>query len=83
MKVSEVIKLLSAHKPDDEIIAVWFEKPNFDFPEDYELTLTDKAWSEICTEFDSWDNADRDIANWIADAVLEHSEVNDVAQDDN
>ena len=38
-------------------------------------TLTDEAWTEICKEFDEWDDAGNDVSEWIADAVVEKSEL--------
>lgn len=77
MKVSELINtLLEQNKPDDEIIVLWWEKRNFDYSEDDELVLTDEAWRKVSQEFDTWDNAGQDIGEWIADAVVEHAEIN-------
>jgi hypothetical protein len=84
MKVSRLIELLQEqNKPDEEIVVLWWEKNHFDFPEDYELKLTDEAWLKVSTEFDLWDNAGAEIGEWISDAVIEYSEVSSVAQDNN
>jgi hypothetical protein len=78
MKVSRLIELLQEqNKPDDEILVVWWEKHHFEFPEDYELKLTDEAWLKVSTEFDSWDNAGEEISKWISDAVIDYSETNE------
>lgn len=77
MKVSQLINtLLEQNKPDDEIIVLWWEKRNFDYSENDELVLTDDAWRKVSDEFDTWDNAGQDIGEWIADAVVEHAEIN-------
>jgi hypothetical protein len=77
MKVKDLIKALQeTTNPDDEILVLWWEKQNFDFPEDYELKLTDEGWLKISQEFDEWDNAGEQIGEWIADASVEHAEVN-------
>jgi hypothetical protein len=77
MKVSQLIKVLQEqNKPDDEILVLWWEKHHFDFPEDYEIKLTDEGWMKISKEFDSWDNAGEEIGEWIADASVEHAEIN-------
>jgi hypothetical protein len=81
MKVSELIKVLQENnKPDDEILVIWWEKNSFDFPEDYELKLTDEGWMKISKEFDEWDNAGEQIGEWIADASVEHAETNIATQ---
>jgi hypothetical protein len=81
MKVSELIKVLQENnKPDDEILVIWWEKNSFDFPEDYELKLTDKGWMKISKEFDEWDEAGSSISDWIADAVIENAETNIATQ---
>jgi hypothetical protein len=81
MKVSELIKVLQENnKPEDEILVLWWEKNSFDFPEDYELKLTDEGWMKISKEFDEWDNAGEQIGEWIADASVEHAETNIATQ---
>jgi hypothetical protein len=81
MKVSELIKVLQENnKPDDEILVLWWEKSTFDFPEDYEIKLTDEGWLKTSQEFDSWGEAGSSISDWIADAVIENSETNIATQ---
>ena len=75
MKVSKLIKILEGHNHDDEIIVLWWEKQNFDYTDDDELTLTDGAWLKVSSEFDSWDSAGQSVGEWIADAVSEHAEL--------
>jgi len=58
------------------IIALWWEKPSFDYDPEDEVQLTDSAWQEICREFNEWEDAGNDISEWIADAVIEKSEEN-------
>jgi len=78
MKVSELIKVLQEqNKPDDEILVIWWEKNSFDFPEDYEIKLTDDGWLKVVKEFNEWGNAGSDIDDWIANAVIEHAEKKD------
>jgi len=76
VKVSELMKQLGELKPDDDIIALWWEKPSFDYDPEDEVQLTDSAWQEICREFNEWEDAGNDISEWIADAVIEKSEEN-------
>jgi hypothetical protein len=74
MKVSELIKTLQeTAKPDDEILVLWWEKQHFDFPEDYEMKLTDEAWLKVSQEFDEWDNPSEEVTQWISDAVIDHA----------
>jgi hypothetical protein len=77
MKVKDLIKALQeTTNPDDEILVLWWEKQNFDFPEDYELTLTDEGWLKISQEFDEWDGAGQKISEWIAEASVDHAKMN-------
>lgn len=81
MKVSELIEALQENNnPDDEILVFWWEKQNFNFPEDDELELTDKAWLKVSKEFDSGIccNASEEVTQWIADAVIEYSELKEL-----
>lgn len=69
MKVKHLIHTLQeGYEPDAEIIVLWWDKP------DYEDRLTDESWSKICTEFDEWEEAGADISEWVADAIIEHSQ---------
>lgn len=56
MKVSEVIKLLNAYKPDDEIYVEWWDKSMFDHDE--HNPVTDEQWREavkqVATFPDEW-----------------------------
>lgn len=76
MKVKDLLKIMSELNPEDDICALWWEKPNYEYDPDDELVLTDEAWVEICKEFDAWDNAGLDVSEWIADAVIEKAEIN-------
>ena len=81
MKVSRLIQLLQEqNKPEDEVIFLCWEKHHFDYSEDDELKLTDDAWLKISNEFDLWDEAGIDVGEWIADAVSEHAEPNEVTK---
>jgi hypothetical protein len=73
MKVSKVIEALQQLSQDDEILVLWWEKNAFDFPEDYEIKLTDDGWLKVVKDFDEWGNAGSDIDDWIAEATIEHS----------
>lgn len=79
MKVSELIEALQENNnPDDEILVLWWEKQNFNFPEDDELELTDKAWLKVSKEFDEWGNTSEEVTQWISDAVIEYSELKEL-----
>jgi hypothetical protein len=71
MKAKEMLKVLSDMKPEDELCVLWWTKENYEYSPDDEVKLTDEAWTEICKEFDAWDNAGQDVSEWIADAVIE------------
>lgn len=75
MKVSQLIKALQNNNhPDDEIIALWWEKKDFQYPEDDEMTLTDEAWNKISDEFDSWHTAGEEVTEWIHSGVIDWSQ---------
>lgn len=74
MKVSELLKQLGELNPNDDICALYWEKPSYDYDDDDENVLTAEAWAEICTEFDDWEDAGTELSEWIADAVIEKSE---------
>ena len=75
MKVSELIRQLNQLNPNDDICALYWEKPSYDYDDDDENVLTTEAWAEICHEFDEWDDAGVELSEWIADAVIEKTEV--------
>jgi len=74
MKVSSLLRILEGKSPEENICVLLWEKENMDYSETNEFTLTNEAWTEICSEFDKWDNAGSEISEWIADAVVEKSE---------
>jgi hypothetical protein len=80
MKVSSLLKILEGKSPDENICALLWLKEDMNYPTDDEHILTDEAWSEICKEFDEWDDAGNDVSEWIADAVIEKSEINEIGE---
>ena len=70
MKVSQLRHLVEGMNPDDELMVLFWEKPEI---EDFDMTLTKDGWAQIVKEFEEWDGADRDICEWLGDAVIEHS----------
>jgi len=73
VKVKQLKELLSNFQDDDDICALVWDKTCYDYDEGDEFVLTHEAWAEICSEFDEMEFVD--IADWIADAVVEKSEV--------
>jgi hypothetical protein len=72
MKAKQAIEMLSKYSPEDEVCILWWDKPQF---ENYDgLTLTDAGWSEICKQFDEWEDAGSDVNQWVVDASLELAE---------
>jgi hypothetical protein len=71
MKVSALLKQLNDLNPDDEICALYWTKEAYDYRDIEEEEITREAWVEICKEFDECDNAGLDVSEWIADAVIE------------
>lgn len=68
MKVEQLIKMLEkSHKPTDDICVLWWDKPSDE--------LSEEGWTEICLQFDEWEDAGLDISEWIADAVAEREGV--------
>ena len=77
MKIKQVMEMLSRYSPEDELCILWWDKPQFEFPEDYEIKLTDEGWARICKEFDEWENAGSEINQWMLDASIEYAETTD------
>ena len=71
MKVSALLKQLNDLNPDDDICALYWIKESYDYSDVEEEEITQEAWAQICKEFDEWDDAGRDVSEWIADAVIE------------
>lgn len=74
MKVHQLLKELNALNPDDDLCVLYWEKSAFDYSEDDEFVLTKEAWAKVVEEFDDMDFIS--IGEWISDAVIEHTEVN-------
>ena len=69
MRVSQLLKMLEAYGPDDNLCVLYWDKPLFDNLDD--LVLTGANWDEVCAEFDNWEDAGTDVSQWINDAVIE------------
>jgi hypothetical protein len=76
MKVKDLLKSMNELDPEDDVCALFWIKPHYEFLGEDELKLTDEGWAEVCKEFDEWDNAGQDVTEWIADAVIEKAEIN-------
>lgn len=77
MKVKNLIEILQKnYKETDDICVLWWSKPEL---ENFDNTiLTDESWTDICLEFDEWQDADTAISEWVANAIIEHSVPNDL-----
>lgn len=72
MRVGQLRQILEKFQDDENICVLLWSKANFDYDPDDEVTLTDEAWRQICTEFEDADFPQ--VGEWIADAVLEKVE---------
>ena len=75
MKVSALLKQLNDLNPNDEICVLYWIKEAYDYSDVEEEEITLEALAEICKEFDEWDDAGHDVSQWIADAVIEKTNV--------
>lgn len=73
MKVSALLAQLNELDKDADICVLYWTKDAFEYDEDDELTITDKGWEKVVTEFDEMEFFL--VGEWIADAVHEYSEV--------
>lgn len=71
MKVSQLREVLEKYSGEDELIVMFWEKPEMVHSD---LTITDAGWVKIVAEFEEWDGADAHISDWLADAIIEHGE---------
>lgn len=53
MKVSQLRHLVEGMNPDDELMVLFWEKPEVFWNEETELT--NEGWSSIVKEFEDWD----------------------------
>ena len=74
MKVSSLLKILEGRSPDENICALIWLKEDMYNPTDDEYALSNEAWTEICKEFDEWENAGTEISEWIMDAIIEKTD---------
>lgn len=74
MKVKDLLKMLEAYKPEDNLCVLYWDKEQYDYPDSDELELSEQSWVEVCNEFDTWDDAGADITEWLHDAVIEKAE---------
>jgi len=66
VKVENLIKVLQEnHKPTDDICVLWWDKPE---------EVPTENWTEICLQFDEWEDAGLDVSEWIADAIAENAD---------
>ena len=80
MKVKHLLERISNLKTDEEICVLFGTKEDYDYDPDDEVTLTNEAWTETCTEFDEWTSAGLSLGEWIADTVSEKASSNLVTE---
>lgn len=73
MKVRHLMEHLSKMNPDDDICALVYDKTQFDFPDDDDLTLTKEGWEKLCDDFDEqpWS----DIWQSLSDGAIHYAEI--------
>ena len=69
MKIKTLLEMLNRYSPEDELCVLYWDKDNFDYEE-----LTVSAWSQICKEFDEWEDAGSDVSEWLSEAVFKKAE---------
>jgi hypothetical protein len=69
MKIKTLLEMLNRYSPEDELCVLYWDRDNFDYEE-----LTVSAWSEICKEFDEWEDAGLDVSEWLSEAVSKKAE---------
>lgn len=69
MKTSDLIKILQELPEDSQLCALWWTKDTF---EDFDEPISPLLWTQVCDEFDAWDNADGEISQWIHSAIIDN-----------
>lgn len=69
MKVSQLIKVFNELDQDTEVCVLWWERETFDDPDE---PVTDECWTNVCNDFDNWDDAGADISEWVANAICDY-----------
>lgn len=73
MKVAELIEALSKLSPDENVCALVYDKSQFDFPDDDDLSLTDEGWEKLCKDFD--EQQFDDIWQSLNDGAVHYAEI--------
>lgn len=73
MKVKQIMEMLSRYSPEDELVVLWWDKPQFDNLDG--LDLSHESWDRICKEFDEWEDAGSEVNQWILDASIDYAEL--------
>lgn len=77
MKVKDLLNYLSKMDPEDNICALVYDKTQFDFPDDDDLTLTNEGWEKLCNDFD--ENGFDDIWQWLSDGAIDYAEIREIS----
>ena len=69
MKVKDLLRHLSCYKPDDEIIALWWDRDSY-----YDHGFTVEEWNSIVQnlEDNSWDGVADDVTAQITEVAAEN-----------
>ncbi len=69
MKVKDLLRHLSSYKPDDEIIALWWDMDSY-----YDYGFTVEEWNSIVQNLadNSWDGLADDVTAQITEVAAEN-----------
>lgn len=73
MQVKHLLEHLSKMDPEEHICALVYDKSQFDFPDEDELTLTNEGWEKLCDDFDE-QNFD-EIWQSLSDGAIHYAEM--------
>lgn len=71
MKAKEVINLLQKLNPEEEVIALWWDRNSITIGGD---DVSESVWNKVCEDFNHWDGIEDSITLSIVQSVVEFEE---------
>lgn len=71
MKAKEIINLLQKLNPEEEVIALWWDRNSVTIGGD---EVSESVWNKVCEDFNHWDGIEDSITLSIVQSVVEFEE---------
>lgn len=76
MKAKEIINLLQKLNPEEEVIALWWDRNNFTI-DGFTIggdEVSESVWNKVCEDFNHWEGIEDSITLSIVESIVQFEE---------